>query len=268
MISLPGGGALVAWLDSRHVAGQSIYAQRIMHGGRTIWSSDGVPLCTAPGLRGPLSLASDGSEGAYVAWGDSRPQGELFATRVTGDGAPAPGWPIDGALVSEWQPTTYTFDRGFGGLDLTAIGGGRAVVAWQDVRQVPGIGIDADQAFAMLLAPDGPAVSTPLAHVARMPARPASQSGRSAQSGIALRSLGPNPGRRGSLVRFALPEAGPAALELFDLAGRRRWSLDVGSFGPGEHEVALGGGSIPPGVYVARLTQGDHKATMRIAVLP
>ncbi len=68
-------------------------------------------------------------------------------------------------------------------------------------------------------------------------------------------------------MRFALPDATPANLELFDLAGRRLWSREVGSLGAGEHEVQLGDGAwFPPGLYVARLIQGDHSATLRVAI--
>jgi hypothetical protein len=69
-------------------------------------------------------------------------------------------------------------------------------------------------------------------------------------------------------MRFALPDAAPAILELFDVAGRRLWSRDVGSLGPGEHEVRLGDGAwFPPGLYLTRLTQGDHMATARVAIV-
>ena len=78
----------------------------------------------------------------------------------------------------------------------------------------------------------------------------------------------PNPGPRGSLIRFALPDATPAALELFDAAGRRLWSRDVGSLGVGEHAVRIGDGAwLPPGIYLTRLVQGKRVATARVAVI-
>ena len=59
-------------------------------------------------------------------------------------------------------------------------------------------------------------------------------------------------------MAFALPEARAATLELFDVAGRRVWSRDVGSLGAGEHVVPLRDGPrSAPGLYLVRLRQGD-----------
>jgi hypothetical protein len=76
---------------------------------------------------------------------------------------------------------------------------------------------------------------------------------------LSLAGLRPNPARAGFAVSFTLADGGPARLELFDLAGRRLRSLDVGSLGPGPHLLDLGrSGPLAPGIYVVRLAQGDR----------
>jgi hypothetical protein len=80
----------------------------------------------------------------------------------------------------------------------------------------------------------------------------------------------PNPASGGRLaVSFALPLGDFASLELFDLAGRRLLTREVGSLGSGRHAVDLGasGQCPPPGVYFLRLTQGEHTAVRRAVVI-
>ena len=269
MAPAAGGDAIIAWLDSRGAPAAGVYAQRVTHGGRTMWAADGVPVCAAPGVRYTPAIASDGADGAYLTWGDSRPEGELYATRLTGAGAPGPGWPEDGALLCQRPQVTFAFDAGFRALSLVPTGRGRAIVAWDDTREglVHGGG-DYDAAFVTLLKPDGPAGSPLAADPSRGPSRVLSNPRPSGRSVFALHGMEPNPGRRGSLIRLALPDGAPARLELFDAAGRRLWSREVSGLGPGEYEVRLGDGAwFPPGVYLARLSQGDHAATARVAIV-
>lgn len=67
-------------------------------------------------------------------------------------------------------------------------------------------------------------------------------------------------------VTLALPSSSPASLELFDLAGRRIWSRDVGPLGAGTHSVRVAHG-VPAGVYLARLMQGERRATARLVIV-
>lgn len=85
---------------------------------------------------------------------------------------------------------------------------------------------------------------------------------------LALAGAQPNPSRDGRLrVRLALPAAGEARLEAFDLAGRRVAARDVGALGAGEHLVDLGHGArLAPGVYLLRLAQGGATRTARAVV--
>lgn len=64
----------------------------------------------------------------------------------------------------------------------------------------------------------------------------------------------------------ALPSAEPATLVLFDLAGRRVWSMAVGHLGAGTHEVTADA-TLQPAIYFARLSQGQSQRHARIALI-
>ena len=86
---------------------------------------------------------------------------------------------------------------------------------------------------------------------------------------FALAGTWPNPVHGGPLmVRFTLPGDVPAGLELFDLAGRRIASRQVGALGAGEHVVELAPRRrLAPGVYLLRLKQGANSRVVRATVL-
>jgi hypothetical protein len=67
-------------------------------------------------------------------------------------------------------------------------------------------------------------------------------------------------------VRFRLPNAEGASLELIDVRGRRVFRRDV--LGAGSHVVDLAGETkLAPGVYVIRLVQGDRVQRQKVAVI-
>ena len=85
---------------------------------------------------------------------------------------------------------------------------------------------------------------------------------------LVLRGAIPNPARGEPLVAsFSLPDAQPAMLALFDLAGREVVRREVGSLGPGRHAVALGGGGLAAGIYIVRLTRSGASLETRVAVV-
>ncbi len=68
-------------------------------------------------------------------------------------------------------------------------------------------------------------------------------------------------------MSFNLPNAAPAELSLFDVAGRHVASKEVGALGAGSHVVDLAGrGPINPGIYFARLAQGERSQTVKVIV--
>jgi DNA-binding beta-propeller fold protein YncE len=75
----------------------------------------------------------------------------------------------------------------------------------------------------------------------------------------------PNPSRS-PLVRFVLPDAEPATLQLVSVAGRSVWSREVR--GAGTHAIRAGEGrTLAPGIYLVRLTRGAHSLVRRAVVL-
>jgi 3-phytase len=81
---------------------------------------------------------------------------------------------------------------------------------------------------------------------------------------LALHGLRPNPSESDLVIAFSLRDQRPAELEIFDASGRRRWSQRVESMGPGNHVLNLGRMvSLPAGVYLVRITQGDASISRR-----
>ena len=78
----------------------------------------------------------------------------------------------------------------------------------------------------------------------------------------------PNPTSADIIVTFDLPTSAPATIQLLDLSGRRVFSRDVGSFGPGRPTLNLGTGlDLRSGIYFVRLAQSGQEATTRISVV-
>ncbi|MEY4071562.1 MAG: hypothetical protein RL721_2176, partial [Candidatus Eisenbacteria bacterium] len=74
-------------------------------------------------------IAADGQGGAYVAWSDPRDGAfDLYASRVGGSVAPAPGWRANGVPVSV-VPSSSQYAP-----CIVADGRGGAVLAWRDDR--------------------------------------------------------------------------------------------------------------------------------------
>jgi hypothetical protein len=87
-------------------------------------------------------------------------------------------------------------------------------------------------------------------------------------SRFGLGGVSPNPARGPLTVSFSLGDEQPAALELFDLVGRRVELTTIESPRPGERVLTLGAGrELPAGVYLLQLSQGGRRASSRVAVV-
>lgn len=120
------GGAIIAWNDYRNAGVSDIYAQRINGSGTTQWAANGVALCTNVGIQQNPAIASDGAQGAVVAWQDNRGfNSDVFAQRVSATGAPL--WTTDGVAVSTAVGTQQL-------ISVVPDMGGGAIMAWNDYR--------------------------------------------------------------------------------------------------------------------------------------
>lgn len=82
----------------------------------------------------------------------------------------------------------------------------------------------------------------------------------------------PNPFARATSIRYTLREAGPARIEVFDLAGRLVRTLVSEDAAAGEHEVEwdgrdAAGSRVASGIYLYRFRAGTVVETQRIALL-
>jgi hypothetical protein len=105
------GGVYVVWNDNRTAPVPwedepvHVYAQRITPDGKVApgWPTEGLPVCTAPGTRRVHHVLADGRDGVFIAWTDGRDLGttraDIYAVRLTSDGAVAPGWTPGGTPV-------------------------------------------------------------------------------------------------------------------------------------------------------------------------
>ena len=83
-----------------------------------------------------------------------------------------------------------------------------------------------------------------------------------------LTRIAPNPSAGEITIEFTLPDAGPARIEIVDVAGRLVESRDIASFGPGRHSLArFGERGLATGVYFARLRHGSSTRIRRFAIV-
>lgn len=81
------GGAIMAWMETTSgPTDWKIYAGRLDAVGNKLWAPDGVPISTNGESMYP-AIASDGMNGAIVAWNDYRSDySDIFARRVLASG--------------------------------------------------------------------------------------------------------------------------------------------------------------------------------------
>ncbi|HKQ57051.1 MAG TPA: hypothetical protein VJY35_04215 [Candidatus Eisenbacteria bacterium] len=262
------GGALFTWVDARDslATGRDLYVHHLMADGSPApgWPEDGLALCASAGDQTFASAATNGSGGAIVAWTDYRASatnGDIYAARINGDGstpvllslvsavaepqAVRIEWSTDSpgvrAMLQRRTPDTSWMDRG----ELVSDGTGRFPVEDREVvaggRYGYRLGFG-DGSFAGEVWVTVPAASLSL-------------------------SAAWDPAGRRLRVSCALPAEGPATLEVFDPAGRRRASWTLHGPGSGDHVLNLDRvDGLRSGLHLLRLRQGDRVATAKATV--
>jgi hypothetical protein len=98
MVSDGNGGAIVAWLDERSVMEYNLYIDLVDAQGVTLWEPYGTPVRLERMNAEEISIASDGSGGAIMAWQDRRSvtNSNIYAQRVERNGY----WGYPSAVLS------------------------------------------------------------------------------------------------------------------------------------------------------------------------
>jgi hypothetical protein len=125
------GGAIVAWT---HTTSSNIRVLRVAGDGTVApgWSFAGVPVSASGFSVFLAALASDGAGGAIVTWwADS----DIYAQRIDGGGARAPGWPADGLVVCGATGVQRN-------VRILQDGAGGAFISWRDERTLATTGAD------------------------------------------------------------------------------------------------------------------------------
>jgi hypothetical protein len=80
---------------------------------------------------------------------------------------------------------------------------------------------------------------------------------------LGLRMSGGHPQRGALQVELAIPRTSAGKIEVLDVAGRAVAAQEVGSLAPGWHTMRLADASLPPGLYLIRVTQGGRSITLK-----
>ena len=121
------GGVIIAWQDKRS-GDFDIFAQRLTAAGQTMWSANGVVVCSQPGDQIEPKLVTDGLAGAILAWTDYRAGtgfSDVYSQHIGADGLRQ--WAPDGQALCVATNTQWN-------VQLASDGAGGAIAAWQDRR--------------------------------------------------------------------------------------------------------------------------------------
>ena len=83
---------------------------------------------------------------------------------------------------------------------------------------------------------------------------------------FALYQNSPNPFNPGTTIRFQLPVATRAVIQVFNVLGREVGTLLDETGTPGSHEVLVDASNVPPGRYFYRLTAGGFTRTRQMII--
>jgi len=123
------GGVLIAWQDLRSGTTEDIYAQRF-YLGASMWTANGVSLCTSAGNQVQPASVSDGSGGMIVVWDDDRAGAanhDVYGNRVDSFGTRL--WSTNGIVVDNGAATQ-------GQIDVAPDDSHGAYVVWVDASDI------------------------------------------------------------------------------------------------------------------------------------
>lgn len=131
------GGAIITWEDYRNTttninSGIDLYAQRVNSAGSTLWTFNGVAVCTTLNDQINQAIAADSSGGAFITWQDYRSTtsapllgADIYVQHLNSNGSTL--FALNGnpyCTASSGQVTPQIINDGFGG----------AILTWADFR--------------------------------------------------------------------------------------------------------------------------------------
>jgi hypothetical protein len=125
------GGAIVTWEDGRSMAGQEVFAQRVLANGGVQWLANGIKVrsnSVIPNSGFIPQLIQDGSGNVIITWQDNRagPTWGIYAQKVSLAGAPQ--WTANGVEIRAPGITDFPYPQ------ITSDSSGGAIVTWVDDR--------------------------------------------------------------------------------------------------------------------------------------
>ncbi|MDI6783160.1 MAG: hypothetical protein QME64_03575 [bacterium] len=127
LVSDRSDGAIITWFDFRGFY-SDIFAQRINGVGSTLWSLNGMAVCSASNSQFTPQLISDGTSGAIITWEDWRrgsDNADIYAQRINSIGSTL--WALNGvAICTAGGDQRYPY--------LVSDGLGGAIITWIDNR--------------------------------------------------------------------------------------------------------------------------------------
>jgi hypothetical protein len=88
----------------------------------------------------------------------------------------------------------------------------------------------------------------------------------SVPTAYALAPAYPNPFNPETVLGYALPEAAPVHLVVYDVLGREVARLVDGPVAAGRHRAVFDGSGLPSGVYVVRLVAGSYVEVRQVVL--
>lgn len=142
------GGVIITWTEQVLVPGNPIpsyaqvFAQRFNTAGVAQWAPAGVQVSTAAGLRAQPEIIPDGSNGAFIAFADSRNSSigadgefdniDLYAQHLSSTGSQL--WGATDVIVSNADSNQFTYSGSRQTGSMIADNSGGMIIVFEDYR--------------------------------------------------------------------------------------------------------------------------------------
>jgi hypothetical protein len=144
IVSDGNGGAIIVWEDLRNSLQKDIYAQRIDANGNTLWTNNGIPICSSIGDQSLPMITTDGFGGAIITWIDQRASiiSNIYAQRIDSNGNSL--WALNGISVCP-ATTNQTTSK------IVSDENNGAIIMWVDNRT----GVNENDIYAQRINANG-----------------------------------------------------------------------------------------------------------------